>query len=138
MVDQQADIRGISRMMHRSLLPRTAPDVEGYELAAETRFPPHAYGRTMWDAFRLADGRTALAVLHVRGDGLPPAYQLAFARLLLRTLGGETDELPTLLPRLNDSLSEHGPQGFDQFVECGLVALGGGSVEWASAGRMPG
>lgn len=138
MVDHLADIRGISRLMHRSLLPRTVPTIEGYDVAAETRFPPHAFGRTLWDAFRLADGRTTFSVLHVRGDGLPPAHALSLVRLLLRTLGSEAEELATLLPRLNESLAEHGPQGFDQFVECGLAVLGEETVEWASAGRMPG
>ncbi len=138
MVDHLADIRGISRLMHRSLLAHTLPEIEGYDVAAETRFPAHASGRTLWDAFRLADGRTTFSVLHVRGDGLPPAHALSLARLLLRTLGAETEELATLLPRLNASLAEHGPQGFDQYMECGLAVLGDGTVEWASAGRTPG
>jgi hypothetical protein len=126
----------VGRAMQRSMLPRNAPRVTGYDIAAGTTVEDEGRGSSLWDAFQLPDGRWVLAVMDVRGDGQAPALLLGMARAALRTAAPSTGGLAGLLERANGGLAAVLGQG-QQFVECALVIPGAGGVEWAAAGRMP-
>lgn len=130
-------VREISRIHQRGLMARNAPKVEGYDIATGTSLEDDGEGRTVWDAFGLADGRTALVSLLVRGEGLPPAHQLGMARALLRVLAGDEDELTELTRRVNEGLAEAAVEEFDQHVECGILVPDGDTLLWTGAGRSP-
>jgi CRP-like cAMP-binding protein len=134
----RVDAFELSRVMQAGLLPRSAPRIEGFDLAAGTTTEETGRGGSMWDWLVLGDGRTALLTLDVRQDGFPPAHHLGVARAVLRGLSGGGGTVPQLLARANDALAAAAIEGLDQFVEVGLVVAASDGIEWASAGRVPG
>jgi CRP-like cAMP-binding protein len=134
----RSDEYALSRAMQSGMMPRSAPRVAGYELAAGTTREAMGRGSSVWDWTTLADGRAALVTLDVHGDGLPPAHHLGTARAVLRGMAAHHATVPELLARTNDALSSAAIEGLDQFVEAGVLAMGNDRVEWASAGRVPG
>lgn len=127
----------VSRLVQRGLLPRNAPRVEGYDIAAGTTTEDAGEGDTVWDWLPLQDGRTALLAYDVQGDGLPASHYLMASRTLLRALAAEYGDLKEILPRANAALSHSAVVGVDQFVECGIVVPDADGIEWSSAGRVP-
>ena len=137
--DAQADdVDAVSRAAQRAMLPRRAPSVPGYDIAAGTTTEETGRGDTVWDWMQVADGRTALLAYDVQGEGLPPSHQLGAVRVLLRALAAEESDPKEILRKANAALSHAAVEGAEQFVECGIAVLGeDGTVEWASAGRVP-
>ncbi|GMV03868.1 MAG: hypothetical protein AMXMBFR53_01500 [Gemmatimonadota bacterium] len=134
----RVDAHEISRVMQAGLLPSTAPRVADFDVAAGTTTEESGRGGSVWDWMTLGDGRTALLTLDVRQDGFPAAHHLGVARAVLRGLAGDNATLPQLLAKSNEALSAAAIEGLDQFVEVGILVMGPASVEWASAGRVPG
>lgn len=128
----------ISRIIQRGLLPSEAPRISGFDIAAGTSLVEDGPGRTLWDHFRLKDGRTGLVNLNVQGEGLPPGHYLALARSLMRELARDYEDLQGFLARVNSGLAAGGVEGMDQYLEAGVLLPSDGGVEWAGAGRCPG
>jgi len=136
--DQETSPAEISRIIQRGLIPREAPRVRGYDIAAGTNLEDDGRGATVWDFTRLRDGRTALMTLDVQGEGLPAGHYLAIARSLLRELAKDLDSLEGLLARVNSGLALAVVEGMEQYVEAGVLLPWDGEVEWAGAGRCLG
>lgn len=134
----RTDALGVSRVMQAGLLPRTAPKLDGYEVAAGTTTAEAGRGGSVWDWVDAGGGRVALMTLDVRQDGFPPAYHLGVARALLRVLLAQGLPLAEVLARTNDAMSSSAVEGLDQFVAVGILMSGLDGVEWASAGRVAG
>lgn len=132
------DAEGLNRQLQRALLPRNAPGVKGYDLAAGTTLEDGGRGNTVWDAVELPGASVTLATLDVRTDGFPPSHFLAMARMMLREAARTEGSMDALLRRMNDALVESAHPGTGQFVECSLLVLEPGRVRWASSGRPPG
>lgn len=130
--------REVSRVLQAVLLPAAVPRVEGFDVAAGTTTEETGRGGSVWDWVTLGDGRTALLTLDVRQDGLPPAHLLGVARAVIRGLAADHAALPDILAKANEALSSAALDGFDQFVEVGMLVARPDGVEWASAGRVPG
>jgi hypothetical protein len=128
--------RAIGQAMQRAMLPRNAPRVAGYDIAAGTTVEERGLGSSLWDAFPLDDQRWVLAIMDVRGPGQPPALLLAMARAALRAAAPGMRDLAAILARTNGALAPVLGSG-QQFVECALVAPGDAGIEWAAAGRLP-
>ncbi len=133
----EPDVLAVSRFMQRSLVPRNAPEVPGYDVGIRTVTPPGGAGCSAWADVPLPDGRHALCVLNVQGDGLPPAHHAFVASLLLKERAGGADGVDALLSAVNDGLVENAPADHDPVVECSMVVPDGSRVEWACAGRAP-
>lgn len=133
-----SDVNAVSRMMRDAILPREAPRIEGYQVAAGTAREEEGRGGSVWDWFHLRDGRTALLTLDVRQDGLPAAHHLGLARAVLRASAATGPSIPDLLAMANEALTSSSGGAVNQFVEAGLLVVGPEEVEWASAGRVPG
>ncbi|MDX1566189.1 MAG: cyclic nucleotide-binding domain-containing protein [Longimicrobiales bacterium] len=131
------DMREVSRLLQRGLLPRNAPKVAGYDIAAGTSLEDDGEGRTAWDAIPLEGGDTALVSLLVRGDGFPPAHYLAVARALLREVARSGATARDLLERANEGMADATVEGMNQYVECGLLVPTDDGVVWSGAGRTP-
>jgi CRP-like cAMP-binding protein len=136
--DDAMDLKGLSRVIQRGILPREAPKVSGYDIAVSTSLGDGSSGRTIWDHFELKNGELGLVGFNVIGEGLPPAYYLAVTRSLLRELARDHVDLRGVLPRLNSGLAGAVVEGMGQFVEAGILIPSKSGVEWAAAGRCPG
>ncbi len=132
------DVKEISRLMQRGLLPSEAPRISGFDIAAGTNLDEGGAGRTVWDHFLLRDGRVGLAVLNVQGEGLPPGHYLALIRGFLRELSRDQEDLADLVARVNSGVAAALVEGMEQFVEAGVLLPSSRGVEWAGMGRCPG
>ncbi|HEX6934636.1 MAG TPA: SpoIIE family protein phosphatase [Streptosporangiaceae bacterium] len=72
--------------LQHSLLPDTLPDVPGIALRATYRPVSREVGGDWYDAFRLADGKLAVAAGDVMGKGLTAAAGMGRVRNALRAL----------------------------------------------------
>ncbi len=136
--DESPGVREVSRSIQRRLLPRNAPKVEGYEIAAGTSLEDDGDGRSLWDVFSLGDGTTALVSLTARNGSFPRSCSLAVARALLRELARREDRLTEVLRRANEGIANSAAPGMDQVVECAIVVPSGNELLWSGAGRSPG
>lgn len=125
------------RLIQRGLLPRNAPALDGYDVAATVSHREDGRGTAFWDWFTLADGRPVLAAVSARGNGVPAAHQLVVSRALLRELAHGRRTLEGMLIGVNDALATSALDELEQQVECGLVAVGDGEIEWTGAGLAP-
>jgi serine phosphatase RsbU (regulator of sigma subunit) len=131
-------VREVSRLIQRGLVPREVPRVDGFDIAAGTSLEPDGAARTVWSHFRMKDETVGLAALLVTGDGLPPGHLLALAGSLLKELAQDREGLEGLLARVNGGLAAAVPEGSEQYVEAGILLPSEAGVEWAGAGRGPG
>lgn len=126
-----------SRLVHRGLLPRHPPTLDGWEIAGASALDDGVIGTSYWDGFTVSGGTALLTVMDVKGSGLPPAYLLGITRSVLRTLGGQERDFANLLTRLNHAVHENLFEGVDECVECGVLRVGRGGASWSGAGDQP-
>jgi hypothetical protein len=70
------------------------------------------------------NGGALVALLEVKGTGLPPGHLLGLTRALLRQLAdGPVDDIGSLMSELNDALGENLFAGLDECVNAALVRL---------------
>lgn len=122
----------------QSLLPRTAPRVDGFDLAGGTAVEATLPGTTVWTRCALADGRTVLGALQVQSTEPPPPLALAVARAFLMEEGARQTSPAEVLASVSDALSRTALEGASQSTACGLLVVGDGTVEWACAGTLNG
>ena len=94
---------GVARDVQRELLPRSAPDVPGLELAGVCR-QAIAVGGDYYDYLQLDDGCLGLVVADVSGKGVPAALLMASLQASVRGLFHTAVNQATLSGRLNDAL----------------------------------
>ncbi|GGK95550.1 hypothetical protein Sme01_30930 [Sphaerisporangium melleum] len=125
--------------LQTGVLPRTLPDVPGYDVAAayHTGSAPKAIGGEFYDVFPVKDG-WGFAVGGVVGQGEEAASVTALVRGGLRTLSVWEDDPGAVVSRLNDALVAQ-DTGMFVMVAAGFVTPGrrGGRVRLASAGNHP-
>lgn len=131
-----ADADAVSRSVQRRLLPRNAPRVTGYDVAAGTTTEDDGRGHTVWDWISLPGGRPAILAYNVQGSGLPPSHELVAVRAVMRSLAADHADVTEILPRANAALSQASVSNGERFVECGVAVPGPDWVEWSSAGRV--
>jgi serine phosphatase RsbU (regulator of sigma subunit) len=133
----KAESDDLSRRIRAALLPRGAPGIPGFDVAAGTATDESDRGGSAWDWLGLPDGRVALVTLDVREGGLLPAHHIGVARAVLRGLAAGGVGVPSLLAKANEVLSDMGSGGVTQPVEVGLLVVGGADLEWGGAGQVP-
>lgn len=129
--------RQFGRLVLHGLEPAEAPQAEGFRVAGATARDEAVGGGSLWDGFTTEDGRTLLALMDVKGTGLPPAYLIAITRALLREVGPE-EPFGSLLRRLNAATFRNLFEGVDECVEAALIEIHEGRIHWACAGDQPG
>lgn len=126
----------VSRTLQRGMLPRSAPRLPGYDLAAGTTRESDGRGHSAWDWVNLDGGRVALLAMEVRSEGLPAAHFLGQARVAVRAAAPSALGPRDLLMGANAPMSQAQMEGVDQFVECGVVVPSADQLLWGCAGRM--
>jgi sigma-B regulation protein RsbU (phosphoserine phosphatase) len=89
----------VAREIQRSLFPPRAPEIPGFEVAAESR-SCYEVGGDCYDWIRLGSGRLALVVADVAGKGTPASLLMASASASVQALAG-TLAPAQLIERLN-------------------------------------
>jgi phosphoserine phosphatase RsbU/P len=129
-------VRDLSRQLQRALLPRNAPNIPGYDVAAGTTSEEDGPGSSIWDWFTLPDGRPCLVTLDTPPSAFPAAHSLALVRAFLWQLPEEGKDVGGLLRRVNAAVSRTAVPGLESNVECGILVPDAESTSWLSAGTV--
>lgn len=126
----------IAREIQQGLLPKTPPDLPGFEIAGWNRSADET-GGDCFDWLRLPGGHLAISIGDATGHGIGPALVAAEARALLRGTLMQSRDLARVVPQINDLLGEDLREGTFVTAFIGLLDPVETSVEYVSAGHGP-
>jgi serine phosphatase RsbU (regulator of sigma subunit) len=125
----------VARLIQQTLLPKSVPELEGYQIAAYYQ-PAREVGGDFYDFFELGDGHLGLVVGDASGKGMPAALVMASTRSVLRTVAQRGSVAPEeILAEANEILYPDSPP--NMFVTCfyGVLDLKSGTFTYANAGH---
>jgi serine phosphatase RsbU (regulator of sigma subunit) len=124
--------------MQRSLLPRSAPTLQGLQLGDAYESSARVeVGGDVYDFMELADGRLAVALGDVTGHGIEAAADMAMAKFVFRSLAREHPEPSDFLQSANDVVVGEIAPG--KFITMVYLVIDGqtGAIAAAGAGHPP-
>ena len=111
----------IARSIQLGLLPKSAPAIEGFDLAGDSQ-PAEEVGGDYFDFLPMSGGRLGLVIGDVAGHGIGPALVMTATRTCLRSLAVAHDcGLEEIVERSNRVL--YGSMPDNCFVTLALVQL---------------
>jgi len=124
----------VARLIQQTLLPKTLPEIPGYEVAAYYQ-PAREVGGDFYDFLNLDDGRLGLVVGDVTDKGVPAALVMATTRTMLRAAAQRLLSPGEVLQRVNDVLVQDIPP--NMFVTClyAILEPQSGRLLYANAGH---
>jgi serine phosphatase RsbU (regulator of sigma subunit)/anti-sigma regulatory factor (Ser/Thr protein kinase) len=126
----------LAEQIQRDLLPRTLPELDGWELGARYE-PARQVGGDLYDFIDLPDGRLGVVIADVTDKGVPAAMVMATCRSVLRAAatGADHPSPGEVLARVNTLLIPDIPD--HMFVTCFYAVLDppSGRVTFANAGQ---
>jgi len=124
----------VARLIQQTLLPKTLPEISGYDVAAYYQ-PAREVGGDFYDFFDLEDGRLGLIVGDVTDKGVPAALVMATTRTMLRAAAQRLFSPGEVLKRVNDVLVTDIPP--NMFVTClyAILEPESGRLLYANAGH---
>ncbi|MBA2509972.1 MAG: SpoIIE family protein phosphatase [Rubrobacteraceae bacterium] len=124
----------VARLIQQTLLPKTLPEIPGYEVAAYYQ-PAREVGGDFYDFLTLDDDRLGLVVGDVTDKGVPAALVMATTRTMLRAAAQRLLSPGEVLQRVNDVLVPDIPP--NMFVTCLYAILDSqsGRLFYANAGH---
>jgi serine phosphatase RsbU (regulator of sigma subunit) len=126
----------VARSIQQSLLPRTMPQIEGFEIAGWNQ-PADQTGGDYYDWQLLADGKVVVALADVTGHGIGPALLAAVCRAYARANFRVGNGLLDAMEQINAALADDIGEGrFVTFVAA-VCSPGSPRVELLSAGHGP-
>jgi serine phosphatase RsbU (regulator of sigma subunit) len=127
----------VARLIQQTLLPKSLPALEGYQIAAHYQ-PAREVGGDFYHFFELGDGRLGVVVGDASGKGIPAALVMASTRSVLRTIAQRVGIAPgQVLAQANEILYPDIPP--NMFVTCFYAILDpkSGHLVHANAGHAP-
>lgn len=124
----------IARTIQNALLPKSEPDLPGYDLATYYQ-PAREVGGDFYDFLPMEDGKLGLVVGDVTDKGVPAAMVMATTRTLIRASAGRLNSPGEVLGRVNEVLVPDIPP--NMFVTCLYAILDPvtGRMVYANAGH---
>jgi serine phosphatase RsbU (regulator of sigma subunit) len=124
----------IARLIQQTLLPKTLPELPGYDVAAYYQ-PAREVGGDFYDFLELEDGKLGLVVGDVTDKGVPAALVMATTRTMLRAAAQRLFSPGEVLRRTNDALVTDIPP--NMFITClyAILDLESGRLVYANAGH---
>ena len=124
----------VARLIQQTLLPKSLPDLPGYDVAAYYQ-PAREVGGDFYDFMDLEDGRFGLVVGDVTDKGVPAALVMATTRTLLRASAQRLDSPGEVLRRVNEVIVQDIPP--NMFITCLYAILDSetGLLTYANAGH---
>jgi len=131
---QDRDLQ-IARGIQRSLFPRSSPQVEGFEVVAQSR-SCFQVGGDYYDFIPLEGGRLGLVIADVSGKGTPASLMMASVHAWLQAMAG-TARPTQVLERLNRFL--HANTQTSRYVTLfyGELDPPGRRLAYVNAGHVP-
>jgi sigma-B regulation protein RsbU (phosphoserine phosphatase) len=103
--EQEEELRR-AREIQESLLPKTIPQLPGFEVAGAWR-PARGVSGDYYDVFPLGDHKLCICIADVVGKGVSAALLTAHAQAAVRALSSQLDSPATLCGRVNRLLCEN-------------------------------
>jgi serine phosphatase RsbU (regulator of sigma subunit) len=126
----------VARSIQQSLLPTSAPEIEGFEIAG-WNLPADQTGGDYYDWQVLPGGKLFVALGDVTGHGIGPALLTTACRAYTRANFTPEIGMLTAMERVNAALNRDvGPRRFVTFVAV-ICTPGSSRVEMLSAGHGP-
>ncbi len=124
----------VARLIQSHFLPKTLPDLPGWQIAAYYR-PAREVGGDFYDVIPLPDGRVGFVVGDVTDKGVPAALVMSATRSLMRASAQRLIEPGVVLERVNEQLCPDMPE--KMFVTClyGVLDPATGHLRFANAGH---
>jgi len=124
----------LAREIQLNLLPRTAPSLPGYDLAARG-VPALSVGGDYYDFLPIGPDRLAICLADVTGHGIPAAMLMANVQATIRSQVLSTGSPAECARRANRLLYQSTDAG--RFATCflGMLDLGTGRLTYANAGH---
>ncbi len=126
----------VARSIQQTLLPKSMPQVPGFEIAAWNK-PADQTGGDYYDWQALPDGRLVVALADVTGHGIGPALLAAVCRAYSRATFGQHRGFLESMERINTAIGlDVGEGRFVTFVAA-IVGPESSQLELLSAGHAP-
>jgi serine phosphatase RsbU (regulator of sigma subunit) len=124
----------VARLIQQTLLPKSLPDLPGYDVAAYYQ-PAREVGGDFYDFMELEDDRFGLVVGDVTDKGVPAALVMATTRTLLRASAQRLDSPGQVLKRVNEVMVQDIPP--NMFITClyAILEPETGLLSYANAGH---
>ncbi len=139
-LEEEAVLRGGSgketaffRSVKRSLIPTTIPEKEGYTILARY-LPSEENGFDLCDIVE-ADGRIALVIAGVGGDGIQAAMLAIMSRTLIQATPNKSDSARAVF-ELNSEINKHA-QGMNLACFYAVLDTANHNLEYVNAGFNP-
>lgn len=126
----------VARSIQQSLLPKSMPQVPGFDIAAWNK-PADQTGGDYYDWQALPDGRVLIALADVTGHGIGPALLAAVCRAYARVSFGQQNGFLQAMEQVNRAVfADVGEERFVTFVAA-ILKSNSSDVELLSAGHAP-
>jgi sigma-B regulation protein RsbU (phosphoserine phosphatase) len=131
---------GLAMEVQQSLLPRRAPEIDGYEIAGKSIYCDETGGDyyDFLEFSELGEGRIGVAVGDVAGHGIAPALLMTTVRALLRSRLVQPGGLGQMITDVNRLLCiDTSESGNFMTLFFMLMDSGNREVQWVRAGHEP-
>jgi len=125
-----------AREIQASLLPKTLPEVAGYEIAAINQ-PLRHVGGDYYNVMRIDDRHTAICIADVAGKGMPAALLMSSLQAALQPLIAQNLPPQELCQRLNRILCDVMPVGKFISFFYGVLDNEENRLTYCNAGHNP-
>src|SRR5215207_3756182 len=124
----------IARLIQQTLLPKTLPQLPGYDVAAYYQ-PAREVGGDFYDFLELEDGRMGLVIGDVTDKGIPAALVMATTRTMMRAAAQRLFSPGEVLRLSNEALVTDIPP--NMFITClyAILEPESGHIVYANAGH---
>src|SRR5215218_3760670 len=124
----------IARLIQQTLLPKTLPELSGYDIAAYYQ-PAREVGGDFYDFLELEDGRMGLVIGDVTDKGIPAALVMATTRTMMRAAAQRLFSPGEVLRLSNEALVTDIPP--NMFITClyAILEPESGHIVYANAGH---
>ncbi len=122
--------------IQRGLLPVTAPQVDGVDLAGYNA-PCRTVGGDYYDFLAYPDGRVGLVVADVAGKGMPASLLMSSLQARVQVLFDDPTDLAALVTRLNRIITANCPANRFITFFIGVLDPKTGELNYINAGHNP-
>ncbi|RNC84498.1 MAG: hypothetical protein ED557_05830 [Balneola sp.] len=132
-VKQELDI---ARVVQRTFLPNTTPDLSDFDSAAVC-YPAQETGGDYYDIICIDDNHAAIAIGDVSGKGIKAAFYMTFAKGVIHSLCSIFPSPKSMLFRVNKLFNQHATRGTFISMIYGVLDFNKRTFTYIRAGHNP-